>query len=96
MWESSRQVFAEPKVRRRARASSWGGVWRKPNPKTRDDEQSTGYEVWYIRGMRITVKLILRALSADVSEQNLVEKYPELEREDFHAVFAYATKLVEE
>jgi uncharacterized protein (DUF433 family) len=46
--------------------------------------------------MRITVKLILRALSADVSEQDLVEKYPELEREDFHAVFAYATKLVEE
>ena len=32
-------MFAEPKVRRRARASSRGGVWRKPNPKTQGDEQ---------------------------------------------------------
>ena len=29
----------KPKVRRRARASSRGGVWRKPNPKVRGDEQ---------------------------------------------------------
>jgi len=29
----------EPKVRRRARASSRGEVWRKPNPKMRGDEQ---------------------------------------------------------
>jgi hypothetical protein len=32
-------VFAEPKVRRRTRASSRDGVWRKSNPKARDDEQ---------------------------------------------------------
>jgi hypothetical protein len=32
-------VFAEPKVRRRARASSRGGVWRKPNPKMQGDVQ---------------------------------------------------------
>ena len=32
------QVFAEPKARRRARASPRGGVWRKPNPKRRGDE----------------------------------------------------------
>ena len=37
--KSSHQVFAEPKVRRRARASSRGGVWRKPNPKARGDVQ---------------------------------------------------------
>src|SRR5215475_6183715 len=37
--KSSRQVFAQPKARRRARASSRGGVWRKPNPKMRGDEQ---------------------------------------------------------
>jgi len=30
-------VFVEPKVRRRARASPRGGVWRKPNPKARGD-----------------------------------------------------------
>jgi uncharacterized protein (DUF433 family) len=41
-----------------------------------------------IRGMRITVEQILRALSAGVSEQELLEEYPELEREDFQAVFA--------
>ena len=49
-----------------------------------------------IRGMRITVEQILRALSAGVSEQELLQEYPELEKDDFQAVFAYATKLVEE
>lgn len=43
-----------------------------------------------IRGMRITVEQILRALSGGVSEQELLEEYPELEEEDFQAVFAYA------
>ena len=49
-----------------------------------------------IRGMRITVEHILRALSGGVSEQELLEEYPELEKEDFQAVFAYVTRLVEE
>jgi uncharacterized protein (DUF433 family) len=49
-----------------------------------------------IRGMRITVEQILRALSAGVTEQELMVEYPELEREDFQAVFAYVTGLVEE
>lgn len=49
-----------------------------------------------IRGMRITVEQILRALSAGVTEQELIEEYPELEKADFQAVFAYATKLIEE
>ncbi|MCP4347123.1 MAG: DUF433 domain-containing protein [Desulfobacterales bacterium] len=49
-----------------------------------------------IRGMRITVEHILRALSGGVSEQELLEEYPELEKEDFQAVFAYVTGLVEE
>lgn len=48
-----------------------------------------------IRGMRLTVEQILRALSAGVSEQELIEEYPELEKEDFQAVFAYATGLIE-
>ena len=38
-WKSWHQVFAEPKVRKRARASSRDGVWRRSNPKQRDDEQ---------------------------------------------------------
>jgi len=33
------QVYVEPKDRRRARALSRGGVWRKPNPKVRGDVQ---------------------------------------------------------
>ena len=49
-----------------------------------------------IRGMRITVEQILRALSAGVSEQDLLEEYPELEKEDFQAVFTYVAGLVEE
>ena len=49
-----------------------------------------------IRGMRITVEQILRALSGGVAEQELLEEYPELEKEDFQAVFTYVTKLVEE
>ena len=49
-----------------------------------------------IRGMRITVEQILRALSAGISENELLEEYPELEKKDFQAVFAYATGLVEE
>jgi uncharacterized protein (DUF433 family) len=46
--------------------------------------------------MRITVEHILRALSGGISEQELLKEYPELEKEDFQAVFAYATGLVEE
>ncbi len=49
-----------------------------------------------IRGMRITVEQILRALAGGVSEQELLQEYPELEKEDFQAVFAYATYLVDE
>jgi uncharacterized protein (DUF433 family) len=49
-----------------------------------------------IRGMRITVEQILRALAGGVSEQELLQEYPELEKEDFQAVFAYATHLVDE
>ena len=38
-WKFPCQVFAEPKARRRARASPRGGVWRKSNPKARGDVQ---------------------------------------------------------
>jgi len=49
-----------------------------------------------IRGMRITVEQILRALSSGLSEMELLDEYPELEKADFQAVFAYVTALVEE
>lgn len=46
-----------------------------------------------IRGMRITAEQILRALSGGVSEEELIEEYPELKKEDFQAVFSYAIQL---
>ncbi|MCP4667133.1 MAG: DUF433 domain-containing protein [Deltaproteobacteria bacterium] len=49
-----------------------------------------------IRGMRITVDQILRALAGGVSEEELLQEYPDLEKEDFLAVFAYVTHLVDE
>ena len=49
-----------------------------------------------IRGIRITVEQVVRALSGGVSEQELLEEYPEPEKEDFQAVFAYVTGQVEE
>jgi uncharacterized protein (DUF433 family) len=47
-----------------------------------------------IRGMRITVEQILRALAGGISEQELLEEYPDLESEDIQAVFVYATELI--
>jgi len=49
-----------------------------------------------IRGMRITVEQILRALAGGVTVNELLQDYPELEQEDMQAVFAYAVNLVDE
>ena len=48
-----------------------------------------------IRGLRISVEQILKAFAAGISEDELLEEYPELEKEDFLAVFAYVAELVE-
>lgn len=49
-----------------------------------------------IRGLRISVEQILRALSAGVPEEELLQDYPELEAADFRAVLLYAAELVAE
>jgi uncharacterized protein (DUF433 family) len=49
-----------------------------------------------IRGLRITVEQILRALAAGVPAEDLLEDYPELELDDLLAVFAFAGDLVSE
>jgi uncharacterized protein (DUF433 family) len=49
-----------------------------------------------IRGLRISVEQILKALSAGVPADDLLEDYPELEPEDLRAVFAFAAELVSE
>jgi len=43
-----------------------------------------------IRGLRITVEQILKALAGKVTIQDLLEDYPELEFEDIQAVLLYA------
>jgi uncharacterized protein (DUF433 family) len=49
-----------------------------------------------IRGLRITVYQILKALAAGISTDELLEDYPELEKEDIEAALLYAAELVEE
>ena len=49
-----------------------------------------------IRGLRISVDQILKALAANIDIQDILSDYPELEREDIQAVLLYAGQLVEE
>ena len=49
-----------------------------------------------IRGMRITVEQILRALAGGVTVNELLQDYPDLEQEDLQAVFTYVANLVDE
>jgi uncharacterized protein (DUF433 family) len=46
-----------------------------------------------IRGLRITVWDVLGWLAAGVDEETILADYPDLEREDFLAVFEYATRV---
>ncbi len=43
-----------------------------------------------IRGLRISVEQILKALAAGVPVDDLLKDYPELEPEDIQAAIAYA------
>lgn len=49
-----------------------------------------------IRGLRITVEQILKALAGGVTAEELLEDYPELEKEDIQAALMYASELVNE
>ena len=49
-----------------------------------------------IRGLRITVEQILKALAGGVTVEELLEDYPELEKEDIYASILYASELVNE
>jgi uncharacterized protein (DUF433 family) len=48
-----------------------------------------------VRGLRISVEHVLRALSVGVPESELLAEYPDLEPDDLRACLAYATELVE-
>jgi len=46
-----------------------------------------------IRGLRITIWDILGWLAAGMTENEILEDYPELEKEDFRAVYDYAARI---
>jgi len=46
-----------------------------------------------IRGLRITVWDVLAWLAAGMSEEQIIADYPELEKEDFRAVFDFAARV---
>ena len=47
-----------------------------------------------IRGLRISVEMILELLAKNVREQESLEDYPELEPEDIRAALLYAHSIV--
>ena len=49
-----------------------------------------------IRGMRVTVGMIVGMLASGTSEERLLELYPYLEPEDIREALAYAAWRVEE
>ncbi|MDZ4801312.1 MAG: DUF433 domain-containing protein [Bryobacteraceae bacterium] len=46
-----------------------------------------------IRGLRITVWDVLGWLAAGVSVEEILDDYPELEKDDFLAVYDYAARI---
>jgi len=46
-----------------------------------------------IRGLRITVWDVLSWLAAGMTEEQILAEYPELERDDFRAVYDFASPL---
>lgn len=46
-----------------------------------------------IRGLRITVWDILGWLGAGMTEEEILDEHPDLEKEDFRAVYRYAAQL---
>jgi len=47
-----------------------------------------------IRGTRVPVELILRKLSEGATEEELLDGYPRLTREDVRAAIAYAADVI--
>lgn len=47
-----------------------------------------------IKGTRITVEIILRKLSQNISVEEILKDYPKLSKEDIQAAIAYAAKAI--
>lgn len=48
-----------------------------------------------IRGLRISVDQIIKALAAGLTQEEILLDYPELEKEDIKAALLYASKVLE-
>jgi uncharacterized protein (DUF433 family) len=48
-----------------------------------------------IRGMRITVPDVLGWLAHGMTEEEILDEHPGLEKEDFAAVYAFAAEMTE-
>jgi len=48
-----------------------------------------------IRGTRIPVSVIVSSLADGISEEELLEQYPQLTREDIRAALAYGAELLQ-
>jgi uncharacterized protein (DUF433 family) len=46
-----------------------------------------------IRGLRITVWDVLSWLAAGMTEDEILDDYPELKKDDFRAVYEYAARV---
>jgi uncharacterized protein (DUF433 family) len=46
-----------------------------------------------IRGLRITVWDVLKWLASGMTENEILQDYPELEHDDFRAVYDYAARM---
>jgi uncharacterized protein (DUF433 family) len=49
-----------------------------------------------IRGMRVTVSMVVKLVAAGMSEDEILAAYPYLEREDIRAALAWAALLADE
>lgn len=47
-----------------------------------------------IRGLRITVENILQLMASGISVEEILQDYPELDKEDIQAALLYAAELV--
>jgi len=48
-----------------------------------------------IRGLRISVDQIIKALAGGLTTEEILEDYPELEADDIKAALLYASKIIE-
>ena len=47
-----------------------------------------------IRGLRISVAQVLDMLASRMSEAQILEDFPDLEHEDFPAIYAFASEMI--